>query len=212
MSSRPPRPAGSCSRLPTRSSAPARRRCLWPSGRPTATLPRRPTRRSVPCWTRPEQPTTTTPPVADRVTLPGQPPVSAARIEEGRQNPNLEVGAGSRRSTDLIQAIRCRLGGRGGGGRRGGVDAGAMPRSTRTWLCRRQVGIAVGAGDAPCCGKRCAIRQAREPELALLSKPTSPAGVIPISGLDSRSTPYVGMATGDGRRSTEIPGDISHSA
>jgi hypothetical protein len=39
-------------------------------GRPTATLRRRPTRRSVPCWTRPGQPTTTKLPVADRVTLP----------------------------------------------------------------------------------------------------------------------------------------------
>ena len=32
-------------------------------------------------------------------------------MEDGRQNPNLGVGAGSRRLTDLIQAIRCRLGG-----------------------------------------------------------------------------------------------------
>ena len=42
-------PAGSWSRLPRRSSAPPRRRCWWPSGRPTATSGRRPTRRSVPC-------------------------------------------------------------------------------------------------------------------------------------------------------------------
>src|SRR5215218_6316522 len=69
--SRPPRPAGSCSGLLTRLSAPARRRCLWPLGRPTAISGRRPMRRSVPCWMRPGQPTRTTPPVADLVKLSG---------------------------------------------------------------------------------------------------------------------------------------------
>ena len=75
------------------------------------------------CWMRPGRPTTTTPPVADRVKLSGSATGSAAsRTEDGQQNPS-RVGADSRRSTDLIQAIRVPV----GRGVVAAVGAGAGP-------------------------------------------------------------------------------------
>jgi hypothetical protein len=47
----------------------------------------------VPCWTRPEQPKTTTPPVADRVKLPGSATGQRGKQDQGgTAEPKLGVG------------------------------------------------------------------------------------------------------------------------
>ena len=81
----------------------------------------------MPCWMRPRQPTTTTPPVADQIKLSGSATGSAASRMEMGDRTQCRVAADSPWSTDLIQAIRVPVG-------RGvvaavGAGAGAGPMS-----------------------------------------------------------------------------------
>jgi hypothetical protein len=100
----------------------------------------------VRCWMRPGQPTTITPPLADRVKLSGSATGSAASRTEGwTADPNLGVGADGRRLTEPVKTARHRLGGPKWRPPSGGVAASLMYLLDPDLVGRRQVGIVVGA-------------------------------------------------------------------